>query len=67
MYALADVIAEEISMYEIDIKDHGIPYEDLKSERGYFENLSKDTNSTLEQIRYYAKQNPDFKAKCLTK
>ena len=57
---LADVIASDISMYEIDIKDHGIPYEDLKSERGYFENLSKDTNDTLEQIRYYAKHSPGF-------
>ena len=51
----------------LDEADHGIPYEDLKSERGYFENLSKDVNNTLEQVRYYAKQNPDFKAKCLTK
>ena len=59
---LADVIAEEISMYEIDIKDHGIPYEDLKTEKGYMDNVSKDINNTLEQVRYYAKQNPDFMA-----
>ena len=59
---LADVIAADISGYIIDFADHGIPYEDLKSERGYFENLSKDVNNTLEQVRYYAKQNPDFMA-----
>ncbi len=44
------------------MKDHGIPYEDLKTEKGYMDNLSKDVNNTLEQVRYYAKQNPDFMA-----
>ena len=64
---LADVIAADISGYIIDFADHGIPYEDLKTEKGYMDNVSKDINNTLEQVRYYAKQNPDFKAKCLTK
>lgn len=59
---LADVIAQDISMYEIDIKDHGIPYEELKSEEGYRNGLSKDINNTLEQVRYYAKQSPGFMA-----
>ena len=61
---LADVIASDISKHKIDIADHGIPYENLKSEREYFNNLSEDAKRTLEQIRYYAKQNPNFKAKC---
>ena len=59
---LADVIAADISGYIIDIADHGIPYEDLKTEKGYMDNVSKDINNTLEQVRYYAKQNPDFMA-----
>ena len=59
---LADVIAADISGYIIDFADHGIPYEDLKSEKGYMDNVSKDINNTLEQVRYYAKQNPDFMA-----
>ena len=59
---LADVIAADISGYIIDFADHGIPYEDLKTEKGYMDNVSKDINNTLEQVRYYAKQNPDFMA-----
>ena len=59
---LADVIAADISGYIIDIADHGIPYEDLKTEKGYMDNVSKDINNTLEQVRYYDKQNPDFMA-----
>lgn len=61
---LADVIAEDISGYIINIADHGIPYEELKSVTGYREHLEKQTNETIEQVRYYAKHSPGFKSKC---
>ncbi len=59
---LADLIAEDISKYEIKINDHGIPYEELKSKKGYKENLEKRNNETIQQVRYYAKQSPGFMA-----
>ena len=64
---LADIIANDISGYIVDIEDHGIPYEDLKTEKGYKEHVGKDSCKTAEQVRYYAKQSPGFLSKCRKK
>ena len=52
---LADNIASKISGYYIDICDHRIPYEDLKSREQFFKSCNNRRNDTIEQIRYYTK------------
>ena len=64
---LADIIANDISGYIIDIEDSGIPYEDLKSMKGFRASLKKDVNKTVAQMRYYAQQSPGFMSKCRKK
>lgn len=54
----ADIIAEEISKYDIPVSNHNIPYEELKTREGFFKNSKNRPNDTLEQIRYYAKKIP---------
>ena len=56
----ADVIAAEISQYDIDIRDHGIPYENLKTREQFFKLQKERGNDVLEQVRYYAQKNPEF-------
>jgi hypothetical protein len=56
----ADVIAAEISQYDIKIQDHGIPYEALKTREQFFELQKERGNDVLEQVRYYAQKNPEF-------
>jgi hypothetical protein len=56
----ADVIAAEISQYDIDIRDHGIPYENLKTREQFFKLHKERGHAVLEQVRYYAQKNPEF-------
>ena len=58
---LADNIASKISKYYIEIEDHRIPYDELKSREQFFKSTKNHPNETLEQIRYYTKDIPFLK------
>jgi len=54
----ADVIAEKISNYDINITDHRIAHESLKTRKQFFQACKNNPEEILEQIRYYASKTP---------
>ena len=56
----ADIVANEISSYDIIIKDHGIPYNKLKHVDDYWDMHHKNPEMVDEQLRFYAKQTEGF-------
>lgn len=52
----ADIVASQISGYPVSIRDHGIPYKNFVSREQYFKEVDKDSQTAMEQIRYYASQ-----------
>ena len=54
----ADLIAKDISLYDVTVADHGIPYETLKTRDGFMKEKLLHNNDVLEQARFYAQQTP---------
>ena len=51
----ADIIASRISGYDIEICDHGIPYDKIRTREGFFSSCRNSRNDTVEQVRYYCR------------
>ena len=54
----ADIIASDISGYWINSRDHGIGYKHLKNRNDFFNEVKRNSEYVLEEIRYHAKKVP---------